>query len=551
MKVLHSKLRIVLIMLSMIAIISPFWIFSSSDESNSVKHSSNLEKQPQQNTVLTSDLKSGEFTLSENTLDKKGAENKEGFGEQAEAEDQNSSKEKAHQVTQSAANFAATNENKLSNDSHAAQHNTAQSNTKQPSVPYANAKQNNTASSPANQSSTKQDSKRLNTEPDAASQEKQQSLTANNLKQAHKEQSKSSVTASSKSTKHSESSALDSQGQSLSGEIDLNNLPQPELQEETLSTAYQSENEADSNKIAEKDGALLKENNSDSNLAQAKEKNQAPKEANTFDKEQTANSGLTLQQRVDAIMQKQTALEQAKYAQAQQERQQYVDNVVESIKAQSKIYLPEYLSSRAVIVYFGVDLKQPKDSKNTISVDGVSGPTKLAMPRDENQSTQGKRSTPKFKYGSGVNYIANMLHEESGAAVYNIVTVESYPNTKAELYELASKQQTANLRPELMDDQPLDLNDYDTIYLCYSIWWNDLPMPIYSFLDKFDLSGKTLIPICINTTQNMYKTLDSLNRAEPNASIRHSWLINPNDLANENFRKTMQNWLTTLSAELN
>lgn len=109
MKVLHSKLRIVLIMLSMIAIISPFWIFSSSDESNSVKHSSNLEKQPQQNTVLTSDLKSGEFTLSENTLDKKGAENKEGFGEQAEAEDQNSSKEKAHQVTQSAANFAATN----------------------------------------------------------------------------------------------------------------------------------------------------------------------------------------------------------------------------------------------------------------------------------------------------------------------------------------------------------------------------------------------------------------------------------------------------------
>ena len=37
-------------------------------------------------------------------------------------------------------------------------------------------------------------------------------------------------------------------------------------------------------------------------------------------------------------------------------------------------------------------------------------------------------------------------------------------------------------------------DEYDTIFIGYPIWWYDLPMPVWSFLEEYDLSGKTIIP---------------------------------------------------------
>lgn len=263
--------------------------------------------------------------------------------------------------------------------------------------------------------------------------------------------------------------------------------------------------------------------------------------------EQKVNS---LQQQVNNLVEKQGPLELAKYKEAQKERREQVNWAVDTIKANSKIYLPEYLSSRAVIVYFGVEVDPKLYDKNK-HLDGITGPTKLAIAPKEIYTEHGKEYKARYKFGNSVHYLANMLHEESGATLFNIVTVERYPTKPTELYDYAFAQQVNNRRPELTDDQPLDLSQFDTIYLCYSIWWQDMPMPFYSFLDKYDLSGKTLIPICLSDKGGFYKTVEKITMAEPNANVRNQWLIHTTELENYEFRTTLRNWLIKLNSDLN
>lgn len=266
---------------------------------------------------------------------------------------------------------------------------------------------------------------------------------------------------------------------------------------------------------------------------------------------QASAQGKSLQQQVDDIIKKQGPMELTKYKQAQNERRDQVTWAVNTIAENSKIYLPEHLSSRAVIVYFGVEIKAQAKGKSKAKVDGLSGPTKLALPPKEIYTEHGKEYQARYKFGNGVHYIAKMLHEESGAELYNISTVERYPTNETELYDYAFKQQVDNDRPELTDDQALDFNKFDTIYLCYPIWWQDMPMPLYSFLDKYDLSGKLLIPICLSRKEGFYRTVDNITMAEPNASIRNKWLIRPKEIESIVFKTTLRNWLMQLNSDLN
>lgn len=257
----------------------------------------------------------------------------------------------------------------------------------------------------------------------------------------------------------------------------------------------------------------------------------------------------SLQEQVDNLVQQQTSSDKEKYQQALNDRYEQVTWAVETIKANSRVYLPENLSSKAVIVFFGVDVNPPS-SKHT-EVDSLTGATKLALEPEVIYTEHGKEYKSRYTYGSGVKYLANMLHEENGSTLYDIMTVESYPSDSILLYEKAFRQQVSKQRPELTDDQSINFADYDTIYLCYAIWWEDLPMPIYSFLDKYDLSGKTIIPLCLSRRDGFTKTIERIRAAEPNAEISSAWKIRPLELEKLEFRDTLRNWLIKLEQDLN
>lgn len=119
--------------------------------------------------------------------------------------------------------------------------------------------------------------------------------------------------------------------------------------------------------------------------------------------------------------------------------------------------------------------------------------------------TDGKKILVAFYSRTGENYavgniakgnthiVADMIAEMTGADTFEIKTVKEYPADYKETTEVAKQELTENARPALATQVP-NMADYDVVFLGYPIWWSDLPMPVYTFLESYDFSGKTIVP---------------------------------------------------------
>jgi flavodoxin len=122
------------------------------------------------------------------------------------------------------------------------------------------------------------------------------------------------------------------------------------------------------------------------------------------------------------------------------------------------------------------------------------------------------------KVTGNVQFVANYIQRTVGGDLFIIQTVQAYPPAHNGLLEYAKKEQETNARPRL-SAQLANMQDYDTIFLGYPIWWYDLPMALYSFLDQYDLSGKTIIPFTVHGGSRLSGTVERIIRLEPGATI--------------------------------
>ena len=87
--------------------------------------------------------------------------------------------------------------------------------------------------------------------------------------------------------------------------------------------------------------------------------------------------------------------------------------------------------------------------------------------------------------------VADIIAEQTGGDLFEIRTLSAYPDNYDEATEVAKQEQDVNARPELADNLE-DISDYNVIFIGYPIWWSDMPMAVYTFLESHDLSGKTI-----------------------------------------------------------
>ena len=89
--------------------------------------------------------------------------------------------------------------------------------------------------------------------------------------------------------------------------------------------------------------------------------------------------------------------------------------------------------------------------------------------------------------------IAEMIAEKTGATLLQVKPATDYPRSYDECLKVAKKELAQNARPEI---KPMDINpeEFDEIYIGYPVWLNDLPMPMYTFLEKYNLKGKLVHP---------------------------------------------------------
>lgn len=144
-----------------------------------------------------------------------------------------------------------------------------------------------------------------------------------------------------------------------------------------------------------------------------------------------------------------------------------------------------------------------------------------------------------------VQYMARVLAEKTSSDLYRIETVQEYPHDYEELLDYAQNELKSGTMPELAGE-PLDLSLYDEIYLGYPIWWYDLPMAVYSFLDKYDLSGKTIYPFCSHGGSRFLRTINDIAKLEPGAKVEREGLAMRRNDVLDDASEDIDDWLESL-----
>lgn len=103
------------------------------------------------------------------------------------------------------------------------------------------------------------------------------------------------------------------------------------------------------------------------------------------------------------------------------------------------------------------------------------------------------------RYGT-TEYMANLIQKQVGGDLYSIEVAEPYSQDFDEVVDQNHAEMAENFLPELVGE-PLDISQYDTVYIGYPVWATTIPRAIHTFLNQYDLSGKTVIPFC---THNGY-----------------------------------------------
>lgn len=115
-------------------------------------------------------------------------------------------------------------------------------------------------------------------------------------------------------------------------------------------------------------------------------------------------------------------------------------------------------------------------------------------------------------------FIAQAIQQAVGGDLFAIETVQEYPGTHQPLLDFAYDELRQDARPEL-SSQIENLDDYSVIFLGYPNWNADLPMPLYTFLESYDFSGKTIIPFVTHGGNGFSRTVSTIAGLQPNATV--------------------------------
>ena len=137
--------------------------------------------------------------------------------------------------------------------------------------------------------------------------------------------------------------------------------------------------------------------------------------------------------------------------------------------------------------------------------------------------------------------VCNLIEEMILADTFKIEMKEPYSPVYMTCIEQAKKDLRAKARPELVS-MPEAIDEYDTVVLAYPNYWGTMPMAVFTFLEKYDFSGKTILPLCTNEGSGMGGSERDIRKAAPGANVKKGLSITGSNAANSG--NAVRKWLT-------
>jgi len=190
-----------------------------------------------------------------------------------------------------------------------------------------------------------------------------------------------------------------------------------------------------------------------------------------------------------------------------------------------KLYIIIAVTS-IIAVYFGAVSANAENGKTLVVY--------FTMPETDGTDTDtgASRVVVDGELYGNMRFIADTIHKTVGGDKFEIKAFQEYPMPHSELIAFARNELNNNIKPKLSTHIE-NLDDYDTIFVGYPIWWGDMPMPLYSFFDEYDFSGKTIIPFSSHGGSYLAGTVNKIKNLEPNANVKDGFTISRYTIASD------------------
>lgn len=136
--------------------------------------------------------------------------------------------------------------------------------------------------------------------------------------------------------------------------------------------------------------------------------------------------------------------------------------------------------------------------------------------------------------------VCNIIKELIDADLFKIEMAEPYSPVYMTCINEAKADLKTNARPDLVSI-PDSIDEYDTIILGYPNYWGTMPMAVLTFLEKFDFTGKTILPLCTNEGSGMGSSERDLKNYAKGATIKSGLSITGSRAADS--RDQVKKWL--------
>ena len=172
-------------------------------------------------------------------------------------------------------------------------------------------------------------------------------------------------------------------------------------------------------------------------------------------------------------------------------------------------------------------------------------PSADAEPSAEPETPAGEGGTlvAYFSWSGNTQQMAQIIAEQTGGDLFEIAPATPYTEDYDELLDIAQQEQAEEARPALADEVE-NWDSYDTVFVGYPNWWGDAPMAVYTFLESYDWTGKTLVPFNTSASSGFGRSLEGIAQSAAGATVLEGLALTEGELSDEQDRVT--EWLDGL-----
>ena len=149
-----------------------------------------------------------------------------------------------------------------------------------------------------------------------------------------------------------------------------------------------------------------------------------------------------------------------------------------------------------------------------------------------------------FSWSGNTEAVAGMIQSEVGGDLFEIAPAEAYTEDYDTLLDIARDEQSSGARPALSNTVD-NWEDYDAVFVGFPNWWSDAPMAVYTFLESYDWTGKTLVPFNTSSSGGFGRSLDGVAESASGANILEGFTVRSSAL--DGAQADVSAWLAGLN----